>query len=48
LLVAGLGLPAGAAAAAAAAYGLVEEGVLPGKYRIAGRAAPTLQPPAGL
>lgn len=35
LLAAGLGLPAAAAVAGAAAYGLVEEGVLPGKYRVA-------------
>ena len=35
LLTAGIGLPAGAAVAAAAAYGLMEEGVLPGKYRLA-------------
>ncbi len=35
LLAAGLGVPAGAAVAVAAAYGLVAEGVLPGKYRMA-------------
>src|ERR1039457_5717194 len=35
LLAAGIGLPAGPAAAAAAAYGLMEEGVRPGKSRLA-------------
>ena len=35
MLAAGLGVPAGAAVTAAAAYGLVAEGVLPGKYRLA-------------
>jgi hypothetical protein len=46
LLAGGLGVPAGAAIAVAAAYGLVAEGVLPGKYRIAKFLGACGSPPA--
>ena len=46
LLAAGFGVPAGAAVAVAAAYGLVSEGVLPGKYRLAKLLGACGSPPA--